>query len=385
MTELCNEEVVRNQRGFKEFIRVEKDDLISVRNVERRIKKARSAELLAGRPSSLIGGSSNTLLAGDGRKEASDDSMRSQLDENVNSTNQREEEARSIVNSSTAAALRLTLYPPTDSLDSLLSSPNSTRMNRRELSEATTIGGGSSMDTSTHSSSRPQSDVFMEENDNASSNRRSSTLFSSQIEEKQKKGKKEKKNRRKMGIEDFECMRVLGKGCAGKVLLVREKRNGELFALKAIHKTHVRFPFVMLKRALLTTLLWNAQVLAHRELAHTLTEQSVLRHSSSLSTSSPFIVHLHYSFHDTSTLYLLLDFHPGGDLATQLARWGRLGRDRARFYMSEICTGLKGLHEMGVIYRDLKPENVLISAEGHIVLTDFGKFRFEWDILNFEI
>lgn len=71
-------------------------------------------------------------------------------------------------------------------------------------------------------------------------------------------------------------------------------------------------------------------------------------------------------------LYLALDFHPGGDLATQLARWGRLGRDRARFYASEICEGVEGLHRAGIIYRDLKPENVLISANGHVVLTDFG-------------
>lgn len=62
----------------------------------------------------------------------------------------------------------------------------------------------------------------------------------------------------------------------------------------------------------------------------------------------------------------------GGDLATQLSRWGRLGRDRARFYTSEIVEGVEGLHAAGVIYRDLKPENVLISADGHIVLVDFG-------------
>lgn len=66
------------------------------------------------------------------------------------------------------------------------------------------------------------------------------------------------------------------------------------------------------------------------------------------------------------------DFHPGGDLATQLARWGRLGRDRARFYAAEIVEGVEGLHTAGVIYRDLKPENILIGADGHIVLTDFG-------------
>ena len=59
-------------------------------------------------------------------------------------------------------------------------------------------------------------------------------------------------------------------------------------------------------------------------------------------------------------------------MATQLARWGRLGRDRARFYAAEIVEGCEGLHAAGVIYRDLKPENILIGADGHIVLTDFG-------------
>lgn len=155
---------------------------------------------------------------------------------------------------------------------------------------------------------------------------------------------------RSITLESFEMMRVLGKGCAGKVLLVREKKTGELMALKAITKRHV---------------------LAHRELAHTRTEQSVLK-ACARDAPNPFIVRLHYSFHDKETLYLALDFHPGGDLATQLARWGRLGRDRARFYICEIIEGVESLHRAGIIYRDLKPENVLISATGHCVLTDFG-------------
>ncbi|KAG8781259.1 hypothetical protein FRC12_022067 [Ceratobasidium sp. 428] len=86
----------------------------------------------------------------------------------------------------------------------------------------------------------------------------------------------------------------------------------------------------------------------------------------------PFVVKLWWSFHDKENLFLVMDFHPGGDLATQLARWGRLGRDRARFYAAEIVEGCEGLHAAGVIYRDLKPENILIGADGHIVLTDFG-------------
>ncbi|KAG5653908.1 hypothetical protein H0H81_009500 [Sphagnurus paluster] len=162
--------------------------------------------------------------------------------------------------------------------------------------------------------------------------------------------KEPRKSQRKVVIDDFEMMRVLGKGCAGKVLLVRQKATSELYALKAITKRHV---------------------LAHQELQHTLTEQAVLKRMAAASRD-PFVVKLWWSFHDKENLFLVMDFHPGGDLATQLARWGRLGRDRARFYAAEIVEGCEGLHAAGVIYRDLKPENILIGADGHIVLTDFG-------------
>ncbi|KAF8555140.1 hypothetical protein OG21DRAFT_948454 [Imleria badia] len=161
---------------------------------------------------------------------------------------------------------------------------------------------------------------------------------------------RKKKTQRKVAIDDFEMMRVLGKGCAGKVLLVRYKNSSDLYALKAITKRHV---------------------LAHQELQHTLTEQAVLKRMAKES-KDPFVVKLWWSFHDKENLFLVMDFHPGGDLATQLARWGRLGRDRARFYAAEIVEGVEGLHMAGVIYRDLKPENILIGADGHIVLTDFG-------------
>ncbi|GAA5976170.1 hypothetical protein JCM10908_005405 [Rhodotorula pacifica] len=137
------------------------------------------------------------------------------------------------------------------------------------------------------------------------------------------------KRSKSIALDFFEMMRVLGKGCAGKVLLVREKKTSQLMALKAITKRHV---------------------LAHRELAHTRTEQSVLK-ACARDGLNPFVVRLHYSFHDEDTLYLALDFHPGGDLATQLGRWGRLGRDRARFYICEIIEGVEGLHRAGVIYR----------------------------------
>ncbi|KNZ62425.1 AGC protein kinase [Puccinia sorghi] len=153
-------------------------------------------------------------------------------------------------------------------------------------------------------------------------------------------------------------MRVLGKGCAGKVLMVKYRRPGgnhpsQVYAMKSIKKNHV---------------------LSHRELQHTLTKQSVLRRVADEPDSNPFI--------DKDHLFLVMGFHPGRDLATQLARWGRLGRDQARFYAAEITERVTSLHRSGVIYRDLKPENILIAFDGHIVLTDFGlskKFRRDAD------
>ena len=149
---------------------------------------------------------------------------------------------------------------------------------------------------------------------------------------------------------DFETVRALGEGCAGRVLLVRLKDTSDLFALKAITK----------KRAL-----------ARQELQHALTEQAVLKRMTT-EGGSPFILKLWWSFHDHDHLFLAMDFLPGGDLATHLARWGRLGRDRTRLYAAEIVEGVESLHKNGIVYRDLQPENVLIGSDGHIVLTDFG-------------
>lgn len=98
------------------------------------------------------------------------------------------------------------------------------------------------------------------------------------------KDPKFKKSQRKVVIDDFEMMRVLGKGCAGKVLLVRQKASQDLYALKAITKRHV---------------------LAHQELQHTLTEQAVLKRMAAES-KDPFVIKLWWSFHDKENLFLVM-------------------------------------------------------------------------------
>jgi len=86
----------------------------------------------------------------------------------------------------------------------------------------------------------------------------------------------------------------------------------------------------------------------------------------------PFVVKLHYAFQSTENLYFVTDFLNGGELFFHLCNEIRFSEDRARFYAAEMVLALEHLHSNGIIYRDLKPENVLLDSEGHLKLTDFG-------------
>ncbi|CAG8473268.1 5101_t:CDS:2 [Funneliformis mosseae] len=162
----------------------------------------------------------------------------------------------------------------------------------------------------------------------------------------------------KATIDDYDLIKVLGKGCMGKVFLSREKHVNKLFALKAISKEWVVF---------------------RQEVEHTKTERDIL--ASIATISHPFLIKLHESFQDTNQLFLVLDYFPGGDIATQLAKWHKFDDARCLFYAAEIVLGIEELHRLGIVYRDLKPENILIGRDGHIVLTDFGlskQFEPNW-------
>nr|ODN91161.1 AGC protein kinase [Cryptococcus depauperatus CBS 7841] len=152
-------------------------------------------------------------------------------------------------------------------------------------------------------------------------------------------------------LEDFELIRVLGKGCAGRVLLVKHTPMEGIHAMKAISKR---------------------SVLTHDELGHTLTEVSILRRFATQEPHNRFVSKLHYSFTDRENFYFVMEFYPGGDLATQMEIYGILGDHRTRFYAADITQGLEDLHRHGIIVRDLKPENILLNAKGHAVLADFG-------------
>ncbi|KAJ3020097.1 UNVERIFIED_CONTAM: hypothetical protein HDU68_010351 [Siphonaria sp. JEL0065] len=106
------------------------------------------------------------------------------------------------------------------------------------------------------------------------------------------------------------------------------------------------------------------------EVQHVLTERDILTRA-----NSEWLVKLYYAFQDMETVYLAMEFVPGGDVRTLLNNSGCLREEHARFYIAEMATSVSELHRLGFIHRDLKPENFLIDRGGHLKLTDFGLSR----------
>jgi len=147
---------------------------------------------------------------------------------------------------------------------------------------------------------------------------------------------------------DFEMQTLIGTGKYGKVVKAKKKDSGEIYAVKVLDKKRLKE--------------WG-------EVRHTLTERSIL-----MKLAHPFLMKLRFAFQTSDQLYLVMDLMNGGELFYHLQQQPerRFPEDRARFYAAEIVLGLEHLHSKGIIYRDLKPENVLLDREGHIRLTDFG-------------
>ena len=151
---------------------------------------------------------------------------------------------------------------------------------------------------------------------------------------------------RRLTRDDFEPVALIGKGAFGEVRLVRRVDTRELFALKSMMK--------------------NAMV-AKNQVAHVRAERDML----SLS-EDPAIAMLYDSFQDSSHLYMVMEFLPGGDLMSLLVKLDTLPEDATRFYVCEIAAAVQAVHDHGYAHRDLKPDNVLIDHDGHVKLTDLG-------------
>jgi len=150
----------------------------------------------------------------------------------------------------------------------------------------------------------------------------------------------------KVGIDDFQKLKVVGKGAFGKVYLVKKKDTGQVFAMKMLNKRDIK---------------------ERDEVTHTLSEKSVLS-----KVEHPFLARLYYSFQSDACLFFIMDFINGGEVFHHLSLEGSFSEERTRFYAAEITLGLEYLHKNGVIYRDLKPENLLLNYQGHVIITDFG-------------
>lgn len=150
----------------------------------------------------------------------------------------------------------------------------------------------------------------------------------------------------KVGPKDFEVINQLGKGSFGYVYLVQKNDSKEMFAIKVLSKA----------------------VIFQRKLErYAFTERNIL-----MKIDHPFIVKLHYAFQTLEKLVLVLDYCPYGDLAMLLQREKILTEEVSRFYTCEILLALEELHLRNIIFRDLKPDNILIDYSGHLKLTDFG-------------
>lgn len=155
--------------------------------------------------------------------------------------------------------------------------------------------------------------------------------------------------KRHYGPDDFQILRLIGKGTFGQVYQVRKKDTGRIYAMKVLSKK---------------------VIVQKKEVAHTVGERNILVRTAM--SESPFIVGLKFSFQTQNDLFLVTDYMSGGELFWHLQKEGRFDEKRAKFYIAELILAIQHLHNNDIVYRDLKPENILLDANGHIALCDFG-------------
>ncbi|CAD8045249.1 unnamed protein product [Paramecium primaurelia] len=153
-------------------------------------------------------------------------------------------------------------------------------------------------------------------------------------------------NEDKVGPHHFKVHALIGRGSFGEVYLVEKLDTNQLLAMKVLHKSKIQ-----------------KQNLTR----YALTERNVL----SL-TKHPFIVRLRYAFQTADKLCLIMDYCPGGDLSSHLRREQRFPEERVKLYLTQMILALEDLHKRDIIFRDLKPDNIVLDADGFAMLTDFG-------------
>ncbi|XP_077556741.1 protein kinase, cAMP-dependent, catalytic subunit 3 isoform X2 [Haemaphysalis longicornis] len=151
--------------------------------------------------------------------------------------------------------------------------------------------------------------------------------------------------RKRPTLEDFEMIKTIGTGTFGRVCLCRDG-SGAFHAMKILE---------------------ISDVIRLKQVEHVKNEKAIL-----LQVQHPFIIRMSWTHHDATCLYMLFEYVSGGELFTYLRNAGRFTSATGAFYAAEIVLALEYLHRMHVVYRDLKPENLLLDREGHLKITDFG-------------
>ncbi|XP_070562359.1 serine/threonine-protein kinase 38-like [Ptychodera flava] len=152
--------------------------------------------------------------------------------------------------------------------------------------------------------------------------------------------------RSRLGVDDFESLKVIGRGAFGEVRLVQKKDTGHIYAMKILRK---------------------ADMHEREQVAHVRAERDIL-----VEADNPWVVKMYYSFQDPQNLYLIMEFLPGGDMMTLLMKKDTLSEEATQFYVAETIVAINSIHKLGFIHRDIKPDNLLLDSKGHIKLSDFG-------------
>ncbi|KAK4049323.1 Serine/threonine kinase [Microbotryomycetes sp. JL201] len=173
-----------------------------------------------------------------------------------------------------------------------------------------------------------------------------------QLTVQQERARQSVRNRR-IGLDDFNFLAVLGKGNFGKVMLAEEKRSQQLFAIKVLKKEFI---------------------IENDEVESTKSEKRVFL--TAARERHPFLLGLHSCFQTETRIYFVMEYVSGGDLMLHIQREQFTPR-RAKFYAAEVLLALEYFHQNGIVYRDLKLDNILLTLDGHIKVADYGLCKEE--------